>query len=164
LKLTMTSAAGYIERNQAAQILQATAKTLGVEIAFEAMPVAPWYALLENPETTSDLYIIGAFPAYPDPDAVVYSWFHSTSARKGSFNFGQYKSATADRLMTEGRTTLDPAKRTAIYKELLKTLDDDATAIHIMEQDYVMLRRAGLKGYKFNPAFFEVFFPYYLSK
>jgi peptide/nickel transport system substrate-binding protein len=162
LKLSMTATAGYIERAQAAQILQATAKTLGVEISFEAMPVAPWYALLENPDTTSDLYIIGAYPSYPDPDAVVFQQYHSSSARKGSFNFGQYKSQKADQLMVDGRTTLDPAKRAPIYKELRQTLEDDATAIHIMEQDFVMLRRASLKGYKFTPAFFEVYFPYYM--
>ena len=69
-------------------------------IVSKAMPVAPWYALLENPETTSDLYLIGAYPSYPDPDAVLYQQYHSTSARKGSFNFGQYKNPVADKLLT----------------------------------------------------------------
>jgi peptide/nickel transport system substrate-binding protein len=162
LKLSMTVTAGYVERAQACQLLQASAKTLGVDISFDAMPVAPWYALLGNPETSSDIYLIGAFPAYPDPDAVVYQQYHS-SASKGGFNWGYYNNPAADKLLTDGRTTLDPAKRGQIYSQLQKVLDDDATAVHIMEQDFIMLRRSWLQGYKFTPAFYEVYFPYYMS-
>jgi peptide/nickel transport system substrate-binding protein len=162
LTLKMTTTAGYVERSQACQLLQSTAKTLGVDISFDAMPVAPWYALLGNPDTSSDLYLIGAFPAYPDPDAVVYQQYFSASS-KGGFNWGYYNSPAADKLLSDGRTTLDPAKRGQIYQQLQTVLDNDATAIHVMEQDFVMLHRSYLQGYTFTPAFFEVYFPYYMS-
>ena len=48
-----------------------------------------------------------------DPDTQ-YIWWYSTSP----VNFGRVKDAEIDRLLDEGRSEPDPAKRTAIYKDI----------------------------------------------
>jgi len=48
-----------------------------------------------------------------DPDTQ-YIWWYSTSP----VNFGRFKDAEIDRLLDEGRSEPDPAKRTAIYKDV----------------------------------------------
>jgi peptide/nickel transport system substrate-binding protein len=49
-----------------------------------------------------------------DPDQ--YSIFHSSQTHVGELNFVGLKDAQVDRLLEQGRTTFDPAKRTAIYR------------------------------------------------
>jgi peptide/nickel transport system substrate-binding protein len=48
-----------------------------------------------------------------DPDTQ-YVWWYSTSP----VNFGRFKDAEIDRLLDEGRSEPDPAKRTEIYKDV----------------------------------------------
>jgi peptide/nickel transport system substrate-binding protein len=48
-----------------------------------------------------------------DPDTQ-YVWWYSTSP----VNFGKFKDAEIDRLLDEGRSEPDPAKRTEIYKDI----------------------------------------------
>ena len=48
-----------------------------------------------------------------DPDTQ-YIWWYSTSP----VNFGRFKDVEIDRLLDEGRSEPDPAKRTAIYKDI----------------------------------------------
>jgi len=51
-----------------------------------------------------------------DPDQ--YSVFHSSQTHAGEENFVSLKDAEVDRLLEQGRTTFDPAKRTATYRAL----------------------------------------------
>lgn len=48
-----------------------------------------------------------------DPD-LQYVWWYSTSP----VNFGKFNDPEIDRLLDEGRSEADPAKRIAIYKDL----------------------------------------------
>jgi ABC-type transport system substrate-binding protein len=52
-----------------------------------------------------------------------FDLYHST-ARDGGFNFGGFSDAEVDRLLEEGRATVDPAARRAIYDRLQRRLDD----------------------------------------
>lgn len=58
----------------------------------------------------------------PDPDQ--YSLWHSTQAT----NLSHYKSLKADKLLEEGRKTLDVKERKDIYANLLKAITEDVPA------------------------------------
>ena len=60
-----------------------------------------------------------AFDMTPDR----FDLYHST-ARTGGFNYGGFSDPEVDRLLEEGRSTVDPAARRAIYFRLQKRLDD----------------------------------------
>lgn len=52
-----------------------------------------------------------------------FDLYHST-AKNGGFNYGSFSDAEVDRLLEEGRATVDPAARRVIYDRLQKRLDD----------------------------------------
>jgi len=57
----------------------------------------------------------------PTPDR--FDLYHST-AREGGFNFGGFSDAEVDRLLEEGRATVDPGARRVIYNRLQHRIDD----------------------------------------
>jgi peptide/nickel transport system substrate-binding protein len=57
----------------------------------------------------------------PTPDR--FDLYHS-KAREGGFNFGGFSDPEVDRLLEDGRATIDPAARRAIYDRLQRRLDD----------------------------------------
>jgi peptide/nickel transport system substrate-binding protein len=79
----------------------------------------------------------------PDPDAHVYDIFHSSS----NINLGKFKDAAVDRLLEQGRTTLDRAKRIAVYQELQKHFADQAYMIFPYASGATELLRDTVKGY-----------------
>ena len=58
-----------------------------------------------------------------DPTADRFDLYHST-AKDGGFNYGSFSDAEVDRLLEEGRATVDPAARRVVYYQLQHRLDD----------------------------------------
>jgi len=58
-----------------------------------------------------------------DPD--LYDIFHSSKINPPGLNFISYKNEELDRLLEEGRYTLDKEKRRRIYYKVQKTLAED---------------------------------------
>jgi peptide/nickel transport system substrate-binding protein len=83
----------------------------------------------------------------PDPDAHCYDIFHSGS----NINLGKFKDATVDRLLEQGRTTLDRAKRVATYQELQKYFADQAYMIFPYASGATELLLDTVKGYVSMP-------------
>jgi peptide/nickel transport system substrate-binding protein len=61
---------------------------------------------------------------------IVFDWtpdrfdlYHST-ARDAGFNYGGFSDAEVDRLLEQGRTTIDPAARRAVYNRLQHLVDE----------------------------------------
>jgi peptide/nickel transport system substrate-binding protein len=52
-----------------------------------------------------------------------FDLYHST-ARDGGFNYGGFSDAEVDRLLEQGRATIDPAARRAVYNHLQHLIDD----------------------------------------
>ena len=63
----------------------------------------------------------------PTRTAISYRTFRTG----GSTNVFKYSDAEVDKLLDEGRTTLDPAKRKAIYADLQKRLACDGPIAHL---------------------------------
>jgi peptide/nickel transport system substrate-binding protein len=83
-----------------------------------------------------------------DPDAM-YALF--ASANIGSnFNWSCYSNPEADRLLAEGRSTLDPVKRQAVYVRLDHMLLDQAIAMPMMDELSVWVRRSNVQGVRYN--------------
>jgi len=93
-----------------------------------------------------------------DPDTL-YSLF-ATANIGTNFNWSCYSNAEVDRLLAEGRSTLDPAKRAALYVRLVHMLLDQAVAIPMMDEQSVWVRRSNVTGVRYNystyPAFSDV--------
>lgn len=64
---------------------------------------------------------MGAIAFDQTPDR--YDLYHS-SAKENGYNYGSFSDAEVDRLLEDGRTTVEPEARHAIYNRLQKRLDD----------------------------------------
>ncbi|MBI2305554.1 MAG: hypothetical protein HYU86_12510 [Chloroflexi bacterium] len=67
-----------------------------------------------------------------DPDFVLYQSFHS----QGSENYSYYNNPEFDRLVEEGRRTMDQEKRVPIYRKALELAFDDPAAIYLWQWTY----------------------------
>ena len=129
LEFTILVNQGNKEREKAAVVLQQQYKKVGVRVNVR---VLEWSALLKivNAPTDPkdfDAVIIG-WSLGLDPDA--YSIWHSSQYPKG-FNFVKYIDPEADRLLVEGRTTMDKNERKWIYARLWKTIAQDQPYIFL---------------------------------
>lgn len=97
-----------------------------------------------------------------DPDTL-YALFGSANIGS-NFNWSCYSDPETDRMLAEGRSTLDPAKRRAIYLQLDRTLLERAVAIPMMDELAVWVRRPNVMGVKYNYLVYPAFSDAYLAK
>lgn len=80
---------------------------------------------------------------WTDPDLAMYAALHSG----GSTNAFQFSNQQVDRLLQEGRTTLVPAKRRAIYDQLQKLVVAQAPMVYTFASYNLFGMSPQLKGY-----------------
>jgi peptide/nickel transport system substrate-binding protein len=101
----------------------------------------------------------GAFQMYSlrliggnqDPD-VFEGFFDSHSFPPKRYNRERYSNPEVDRLIDEGRRTLDLEKRKQIYGEIQRILADDLPFINFLYLDNVIISSPRVKGLELNPS------------
>jgi peptide/nickel transport system substrate-binding protein len=86
----------------------------------------------------------GGIPGEPDED--VYSYFSSRAGEHGS-NYSGYRNDRVNELLEQGRVTLDPAMRKAIYQQLQATLVEDPPYNYLVYLKHIYGVRKGVKGF-----------------
>jgi len=120
-----------------AELIQAQLKEIGVKVDVQPYEWATLTAGLTNGK--HDMSLMGY--TYADPD-VVYLFLHSSQIGNG-INWSKVKDADLDRLIDAGRTTVDPAKRADVYKQLQALMIDKAywAPIYNEEQFFAVNKR-----------------------
>ena len=132
-RFPQTVRTGEVMKEQLAQI--------GVRVTLKQVE---WGAALKNfIRTEYDGMAMIPLVWQPDPDAHVYDIFQSAS----NINLGKFKDATVDRLLEQGRTTLDRTKRVAVYQELQKHFADQAYMIFPYASGATEVLLDTVKGY-----------------
>ncbi|MFH0800204.1 MAG: ABC transporter substrate-binding protein [Pseudomonadota bacterium] len=85
-----------------------------------------------------------------EPD-IFYEVCQSSRVPPNGLNRGRYKNPEVDRLVQEGRQTMDQAKRRAIYAEVQKIVLDDLPFIPLWYEKNVIVYRDGLSGVSLRP-------------
>ncbi len=133
-KLLATSTYGM--HRMTAEVIQDLLKKQGIEIELE---LEEWGTTIERrAKGEYDFMVYAAGLTRPDPD------FYSGYIQSGSgFMAGpvQYKDEVIDKLLQEGRTTLDVDKRKEIYKEL---------ELRFLEQSPISVLARRQTGFAFN--------------
>jgi peptide/nickel transport system substrate-binding protein len=132
-RFSQTVRTGEVIKEQLAQV--------GVRVTLKQVE---WGAALKNFIRT-EYEAMSMIPLVwqPDPDAHVYDIFQSGS----NINLGKFKDPVVDRLLEQGRTTLDRTRRIAIYQELQKHFADQAYMIFPYASGAVELLLETVKGY-----------------
>lgn len=110
-----------------AQVLQASLAEIGVNATVTMMERSAFDDYTYSGK--ADIIFYGNTYSGPDlSDVSVYNLFHSSNIDKKSSRVF-YKNAEVDRLLDEGKKTLDDTARGQIYEEMLKIISDDVPVV-----------------------------------
>lgn len=130
---------------QAAQIIQAMLKDIGVELKIVTLE---WGALVDTATKGNfDMTLMGY--TLNDPD-VLYLFLHSSQIANG-LNFSAVKDDKLDELLVKGRTTVDSAARKEVYKEVQKYVVEQAWWIPIYTEKQFNVVRKPVEGVRVHP-------------
>jgi len=149
--LTMTYLKATSEMEQAATLLQSNLKQIGITLNLQAITY-PQYAQEETKtSTTPELGMIYAFPAYPDPDSIMYQNFDSKFIN-GGMNYGVYVNKQVDALVEKAQTVSSTAQRCSLYNQAESIVTADYPTVNMANSDYVTVYSSRLKGYTYESA------------
>jgi ABC-type transport system substrate-binding protein len=126
-----------------AQIIQQNLKEIGITANIRLVEFA---TLLEHKNNANyDAMIYGVSVKLTDPDA--YAYYFGADSSYWAKPIG-YRDETLEKLLAEGRATLDQAKRKDIYHEVEKRLLDTSPWVFINWREQAQGYRRNVKGYK----------------
>ena len=95
--------------------------------------------------------MICGYSGVPDPDFFDYNYLHSN----GSWGVFNYSNPEVDKLLEEGRTTLDFENRKEIYQEVFrKAWAEDAVQVWLINEYRMVALQPYVKNWKWNKAKF----------
>jgi len=124
---TITTSTGSSTGAYISQIMQHQLQQIGVDVKIKVME---WQAFLNTvlyPRKFDAVILAWSLALMPDARSI----WHSTSDKKGGFNFVGYKNEEVDRLIEKAEVTIDPKKFSQIYKKLYKIIGDDIPYIFL---------------------------------
>lgn len=126
----------------AAELIQAELQQVGVNVNVVSKPLGDFIS--QAAKGQFDLMMLGW--TYPDPD-ILYQLFDSSQAVAGGLNFTNYKSATLDSLLVQGRTATDNAQAAAAYAKVQRFIDTNVIIDPLATQIAITGTRARVKGW-----------------
>ena len=111
-------------------ILLEKAAELGINVTLTPLVWPDMVARAADAQTMPGIMAVLASSNYVDPDNYLWAQYHSSQA--GTWSAASwYQNPDLDALLEEGRSTVDPDARKAIYDEAQQILVDDAVDIWI---------------------------------
>ena len=140
------------------ELVQGQFLSLGVDARIKSSAAAAWVD--DNYRCATNMGSI--FLRTNEPDAL-YALFDSATIGS-NFNWSCYSNREVDALLDQGRATLDPAKRRAIYLRVQHVLLDQAVAIPMMDKLSVWAIRDNVKNLKYNYSSYPALSDTYIQK
>lgn len=130
-------------RKRIAEALKAQLARVGIELEIRTYEWGTFYSDIKK--GNFHLYSL-AWVGVMDPD-IYYQLFHSASIPPNGDNRGHYSNPELDRLLEQGRRTMDTAARKAIYFEVQRILADELPYIPLWWVKNVIVRHRDIKGF-----------------
>ena len=146
LEFTLHINDGDSLKEKAAMIIQDQLLDIGIRMMIKRFPASSLDFLFQKRfEAVFPELVAGA-----DPD-LSYKFWHSSQIEDG-FNWFSYKNKEIDRLLDQGRATLDKEERKAIYHRFQEELLDDPPGIFLFWSNYLVGVHKRFKGVKITAA------------
>jgi peptide/nickel transport system substrate-binding protein len=152
LQFTMSTTAGNKAREQAQQLIQQNLKDINVVMEIKNMPASVVWGEYTIKSKFDTLVVGWNLPVGVDPDYTARTHSKQIPAKYGQgSNYVQYENPTVDKLLEDGTTTTDRAKRKQIYAKIQEILLEDLPFAPIFGKAFHMGKKASVGGYKVNP-------------
>jgi peptide/nickel transport system substrate-binding protein len=144
-----------MEANLRAQMIQQMLQQVGIKIDIQTNEFGKF--LEDVSKGNFQMYSLSR-NGIGDPD-FFYIIFYSKNVPPEGQNRGYYNNPRVDRLIMEGRSTFDRARRKQIYGEIQRIVQEDLPYISLYHQINVAIMDKGLQGYTMYPAGFWLGIP-----
>lgn len=126
-----------------AQVIQANLKEIGVNVTIK---LVEWANLMERKNAANyDAMLYGVSMKLPDPDA--YSYYFGADSTYWAKPIG-YRDETLEKLLVEGRSTTEEARRKAIYAKVEERLLETSPWVFVNYREQAQAYRRNVKGYQ----------------
>jgi peptide/nickel transport system substrate-binding protein len=143
LDLELTVFQGLGIYTSTAQIIQQNLKDIGVNAKIQ---LVEWANLLERKNNGNyDAMIYGVSVKLPDPDA--YAYYFGADSTYWAKPIG-YRDDVLEKLLSEGRATIDPEARKEIYRKVEERLLETSPWVFINWREQAQAYRRNVQGYK----------------
>ena len=132
-------------------IIQFWKDNLGVEVKIQQAESATFFSDID--QGRYQMFHLGWIMDYPDPEDVLDVLFYSKSKQNNS----RYSNPIVDQKLEAARTERDTEKRLALYRDVEKTLSDDAVWIPMFFDTTHALIKPYVKNFTFAPTIIERF-------
>ncbi len=132
----------FVLNVKSAEALRDQWKKIGANISIATIPTLDFEKNNLRPRNFDALLFSESTGFDPDP----FVFWHSSQAQDPGLNVAQYKSTAADRLISDARTTFDPAKRAHKYADLQTLMANDIPAIFLDQSVFVYELNPSLRG------------------
>lgn len=132
-------------RRQILELLQTEWKEAGIDVSIR---VYQWPSFIADVEAGKYQVACLGWLGLVDPDRASYLQFHTN----GGNNWEGYSNPKVDQLLNQGRQVTDPTQRKEIYTQVAQIVTKDLPYIYLVDQGYVVIHNAGLKGFQINPS------------
>ena len=142
-ELNLLLSHGNTVRSLTAEYIQHALAQVGVTVNINLLE---WGAFLDAIDVGEhDMYLLGWTQGTGDPDLSIWPLYHSSMHGPGG-NTVFYTNPRVDQLLEQGRATVDPAVREAVYHELIDIIVYDAAHVFLWHPGSQMGTRTNVSG------------------
>jgi len=143
----------YIQDYQFAQAVAAQLSNVGIQanISTADWPTYVHWATTPLAQSPLQIFVLGWATQYLDADGELFGQFYSGQAPPTGLAPMFYKDEQVDRLLLQGQTVPDQAKREDIYKQAQQLIWKDAPWIWLWSQDFYVVATSHIDGLTVTP-------------
>jgi len=142
-KSTLSYNAGDPVQEPIALLYQTALRKIGVEIELEKLPAGVFYESVTKRQKPVIFYLDS--PWVSDPGYATFLYFHE----KSFVNYGNYANSKVSSAIEKGLATIDDTSRASIYKDVQKTLMEEAPWGFLTYPKFTLARKKSLKGFTY---------------
>lgn len=150
ITLSITAGSDWQYQVDAAQMIKQQLAEIGIVCEVSALESGVFFDGLNSGDF--DMTVCG-WSGFVDADEYLYNLFTTG----GAYNQQLYSNPEVDKLLEEGRTTVDEAARKEIYKEAQKLIAEDAPMAFLYMNSFTVAMRDNVKGYTVHPTAITTF-------
>jgi peptide/nickel transport system substrate-binding protein len=145
LKFTVIGRPGYEDQ---LQMVQAQLRKVGVEVAIDIMDTATY----DRRQREMQFVVTPRGGEVSiEPDDIYYPDYRTETGEKRTANFSGFSHPEVDRLLEEGRKTLNQETRKEIYRKVMEIINEEVPEINLAFISRFFGYQSHVKGFRLDP-------------